>query len=154
MADHQPRPRRARTAGVVTAPRHLPAGTVMAVSVLRRADPYPADGDYVRRFWTGILGPTPTALLAALTGPGPGARYQLTATDLAAALGIDRGAPVCRKLAAALERLATFHLVDWTTDNRVYVASHVPRLHDGSLARLTPTLRAAHAAFEADRVGT
>lgn len=129
----------------MTAPRILPADATLRVRVVRCSDPYEADSIYVRRFWTGVLGPTPTALLGVLVRDDS---RDIAAADVAAAVGVDRHTPRCRKLAAALERLGTFQLVDWTTDNRVYVRDRLPRVPASAIARMPATLRATHDQFE------
>lgn len=121
---------------------------VLHVRVVACTDPYPADGEYVRRFWTGILGPTPTALLGYLARDG---NRTIPASEAAAAVGVNRGGEH-RKLIATLERLATFGFLDWTADNRVYVRDRLPRLRPSHLARLSPALQEAHAAWERQQV--
>lgn len=131
--------------------RRLPQDAILHVCLVRCSDPHPSDGDYVRRFWTSALGPTATAMLGIFAREGGQRRWPVA--DLSAALGVGRKATTTsRKLVTTLERLATFKALDWTADNRVYVRSHMPRLSSVSVARLTPALQLAHAAYERQEV--
>src|SRR5438046_1277034 len=57
----------------------------LTVVVVRYAEPFPTDGDYVRRFYMSQVGPTGTALLQLLAAEGS---RSWRAGDLACRLGV------------------------------------------------------------------
>lgn len=120
--------------------RLVTSDTTFQIRVIACSDPYDASGDYVRRFWTSALGPSASALIALLVRGG---NRSVTAGELGAGIGVSRAAVIV----STLDRLATFKLLDWVADNRLYVRSHLPRLNQGALSRMPDSLRAEHDAF-------
>lgn len=128
------------TAGPMRADAPLPV-VVVACDAL-----FPADGDYVRRFYMSQIGPTGTALLQLLAGAGS---KTWRCGDLAWRLGVGHKAEnhANNPLGRSLDRLEKFRLIERASDGRIFVRSHLPRLEAHQVSRMSPELRAEHAAF-------
>lgn len=118
----------------------------LRVQVIACAEPFPTDGDYVRRFYMSQIGPTGTALLQLLAGEGSRA---WRAGDLACRLGVASKAAnhAHNPLGRSLDRLTKFRLIEPVGDGRLFVRSHLQRLEAHQLARMSAELQAEHGAY-------
>lgn len=118
----------------------------LRVVVVACSEPFPTDGDYVRRFYMSQVGPTSTALLQLLASEGP---RSWKFADLATRLGVGNRAQnhANNPLGRAVDRLTKFRLIEPVGDGRVFVRSHLPRLESHQLARMGDELRREHAAY-------
>ena len=118
------------------------------VAIVRCADPFPTESEYVRRFYMSHLGPTSTCLVQLIAGEGT---RTWRVGDLAVRLGVGRKADdhANTALGRSLDRLTNFRLIERVGDGRLFVRSHLPRLEAPQLARMGDELRRDHEAWAA-----
>ena len=109
---------------------------------------YDVHGEYVERFWLGIIGPTATWLLrhlvAGLAASPQGFELDLAAT--AGALGIGWELGRANPLNRAVQRLVIFGLAR-SSGATLAVRVRVPPLAGRQLARLPEPVQALHASW-------
>lgn len=104
--------------------------------------PHFVDSNYVRQWWTSVLGPTSTACLRLLVQ-----REEWDEYELAALLGIGNKT---RKLESVLARLDSFRAIERQGERFVVVRTHLDWIPEWALDRLPPALRAEHEVVRAE----
>lgn len=109
--------------------------------------PHPVTGDYVRRWWCSVLGPTATLALISLALSAPpksGGVVTVPAAELGCLLGVGTGTGKNAVLMRAIERLVKFKAIKRDDDGVLVVPTHLRPLDYRYEDRLTPRLAAAH----------
>jgi hypothetical protein len=115
---------------------------------------YDPRSPYVERFWLGILGPSTTWLMRRLAAGFDATPdgFQLDLGETARAIGLGdkggRNSPFLRTLNRAIQ----FDLALVTGPSSLAARRRLPTLSPRHLARLSPALQDAHAAWEKQRL--
>jgi hypothetical protein len=102
-------------------------------------------GEYVERFWLGVVGPSVVLLLRRLARgfdehpPG----YVISLPDTARAIGLSAGTARNSQMMRTIDRACMFGLMR-RHDDELEVRTQVPRLTPRQLARLPLAVRRAH----------
>ena len=122
------------------------------LTVLRWDDPrananwHDLRGDYVERFWLGVLGPGTTLLLRRFARgfvERPDG-FRVDPADTAGALGMGRGTGRNSMIARTLDRACQFGTATRIDEHTLAVRSLLPPLSSRQLSRLPPALQRAH----------
>ncbi len=106
-------------------------------------------GDYVERFWLGVLGPATTLLLRRFARgfvERPDG-FRVSPADTAGALGMGRGTGKHSMIARTVDRACQFKAAFVVDEHTLAVRSLLPPLTGRQLARLPVTLQRAHDAW-------
>ncbi len=111
------------------------------------ADWHELRGDYVERFWLGVLGPATTLLLRRFARgfvERPDG-FRVDPADTAGALGMGRGTGRNSMIARTIDRACQFGTAMPLDPHTLAVRSLLPPLSHRQLSRLPATLQRAHA---------
>lgn len=109
-------------------------------------------GEYVERFWLGVLGPATIMLLRRLAR-GFEVRpdgFRVEVTETALALGLGRGTGRNSMIGRTIDRACTFGVARVEGSTTLAVRSMLPPLTDRQLRRLPATVRKAHTDYVRD----
>ena len=113
------------------------------------ADWHELRGDYVERFWLGVLGPATTLLLRRFARgfvERPDG-FRVDPADTAGALGMGRGTGRNSMIARTIDRACQFGTAMPLDPHTLAVRSLLPPLSHRQLSRLPATLQRAHAVW-------
>ena len=113
------------------------------------ADWHELRGEYVERFWLGVLGPATTLLLRRFARgfvERPDG-FRVSPADTAGALGMGRGTGRHSMISRTIERACQFRAAFVVDEHTLAVRSLLPPLSGRQLSRLPVTLQRAHGAW-------
>lgn len=124
----------------------VPTDPTIRFRMVETHAPHSVTGDYVRRWWCSVVGPTAILALISLASSlaRPGAVVCVPASDLGSLLGVGTGTAKNAVLMRAINRLVKFNLVTQDDDGVLNVPTHLRPLDCRYVDRLTDRLRYAH----------